>query len=161
MLISFSIVTFCHPGAQPGFHSMRHVPGTWRTSARSGGPSRLSACVRAVLARCFGCPGGHQCHPQRLEMPFGSLLLGPGNNCPLTALSCTVCFPLSVALAREKIATCSSPEVFSSRSTPCEGHRGKLIKEIDKYQLNKSDKWDSFWTTCSLWKILDVVAHLS
>lgn len=60
-LIACSVVTFCYPGTWPEFHSMPHVPGTRRTLVWSAGPSWLPACVSAMLARYFRCPGGSQC----------------------------------------------------------------------------------------------------
>lgn len=52
-----TVVTFCYPGARPGFQSAPHVPGTQRPSVWSAGPGRL-LLVSALLARYFRGPGG-------------------------------------------------------------------------------------------------------
>ena len=48
VLVARSVVTFCHPGAWPGFHSMPHVPGTRGSLVWSGRACWLPACVGAA-----------------------------------------------------------------------------------------------------------------
>ena len=85
----------------------------------------------------------------RLEMPFCSSPLGPGNSCLLTGLSGTDCSRSSKALAKE-INDQFFPKVGLTPGVPVSGSQGA----IDKYLLRKLGTQNIFWIAYLLENIL-------